>query len=79
MQIYQDYSPVQDATSFAVASLIGKDILEVVKDGIGFCKIITSGTPVSKEVKYTSSTGTFEFAIPFDSGEESPYVLYQDI
>jgi len=59
-------------------ALIGKDILEVVKDGLGYAKIILTGTPIGKEVKYTSSTGSFEFAQQWEPGEEG-YVLYQDI
>lgn len=66
------------ATSFSNAALIGKDILEVVKDGLGQAKLITSGTPVAKEAKYTSSTGTIEFGVQFEAGEEA-YVLYQDV
>lgn len=73
-----DYVGVGGEAGFTDATLIGKDILEVVKDGIGNAKIITSGTPVAKEVKYTSSTGAFEWAIPFELGEIA-YVIYQDI
>lgn len=65
-------------TSFSSSLLIGKDILEVVKDGLGQAILITSGTPVGKEAKYTTSTGTIEFAVQFEAGEEA-YVLYQDI
>ena len=41
VQRYQDYSPVQDATSLAVSSLIGTTILKVVTTGVCLCKIIT--------------------------------------
>lgn len=58
--------------------LRNKTILEVNSDGLGNGKIITSGTPVGKEVKYTASTGVFTYAIPFEDGEEG-YILYQDI
>lgn len=68
-------------TYFESALLENKDILEVVKDGLGQAKIILSGTPVNKEVLYTPSVGglgRLEFAVPFDPGEEG-YVLFQDI
>jgi len=75
---YDDYTPIQDATTFTVGALANKDILEVVKDGVGF-GIITAGTPLGKQVKYTASTGTFEFGIPFEGDEEPPYIIYQDL
>jgi hypothetical protein len=78
--------PVLDASlsmaggelSFTSSLLIGKDILSVVKDGMGQATIITSGIPVGKECLYDLSTGTFTFAVQFEAGEEA-YVLYQDI
>ncbi len=73
-----EYTGTGGEAGFTDAVLIGKDILEVNKDGIGNSKIITSGTPVSKEVKYISSTGQFIWAIPFEPGEEA-YILYQTI
>ncbi len=75
---YDDYTPIQDATTFTVGALANKDILEAVKDGIGF-GIITAGTPVGKQVKYTVATGTFEWGIPFEGDEEPPYIIYQDL
>ena len=65
-------------TVIAIPSLINKDLLEVVRDGVGNNDIILSGTPVSKEVKYTASTGSFQWAAPFDAGENY-YILYQDL
>ena len=65
-------------TSFVIASLIGKDILSVTKDGVGNNDIILSGTPVAKEVKYETTTGTFTWAIPFEAGENY-FILYQDL
>lgn len=75
---YDSYTPVQDATGFTEATLIGKYIVEVVKDGVGQ-QIITVGTPVGKECKYTSASGAFEFGVPFDAAEDKPYVLYRNI
>ena len=53
----------------------GKDILEANKDGEAF-RIILSGTPVGKEVLYTSATGRFDWSIPWETGEQG-YILYQ--
>lgn len=72
------YSGVGGETGFTDAALIGKEILEVVKDGIGCSAILLSGTPIGKEVKYVSATGEFLFGIPFEPDEQA-YILYQDI
>lgn len=58
--------------------LSGKDIQVVTKDGIGNAKLILSGTPLNKEVLYTTATGRFTFAAPFAPGEVA-VVNYQDI
>lgn len=73
-----EYEATGGEASITSATLIGKDILDVVIDGIGRSKIITAGTPVDQEVKYTTGTGTITFAIPLDS-EMQVYILYQDI
>ncbi len=65
-------------TSFTIALLIGKDVLAVHKDGIGNCAIITTGSPVDKQVLYESTTGTFTWYVEFEPGE-TYYILYQDI
>lgn len=74
----QPFTAAGGETSFTNSLLINKDILAIHKDGIGNAKIITSGTPINKEAKYTASTGTIEWAIPFEPLEEA-YVLYQDL
>ncbi len=61
-----------------IPSLINKDILSVVKDGVGNCFIITSGIPASKEVLYDSTTGDFTWAVPFEPAETF-YILYQSV
>jgi hypothetical protein len=73
-----EYTGAGGEVSFTEATIINKDILSVVKDGLGQCGIITAGSPASKEVKYTTSTGGFEFAVEFEVGEQA-YVLYQDL
>ena len=65
--------------SVTIAGLGNKSILSVFKDGIGNNDIITSGTPVGKEVLYETSgaDGVFTWAIPF--GGESYFILYQNL
>ncbi len=66
-----------DETTISIPSLANKDILEVVRDGIGNSSIILSGTPVDKEVLYEDN-GDFSWMIPF-APNETYYILYQDI
>lgn len=78
-----EYTAVGGEFGFDEALLYQKDILAVHKDGLGNSKIVTSGSPASKEVKYTSETvpsnvGRFLWAVAFEPGEEA-YVLYQDM
>lgn len=73
-------APVAPGTvSITMAGLGTKSILSVFKDGIGNNDIITSGTPVDKEVLYetSGSDGVFTWAIPFDG--ESFFILYQNV
>lgn len=62
-----NYEAVGGESGFTNSSLIGKTIIGAYKDGIAY-KVVT-GTPDVKEVKYTSSTGEFEFGNPFYDGE----------
>jgi len=73
-----EYTGTGGEISFTNTALINKDIISVVKDGLGQCGIITAGSPASKEVKYTTGTGQFTFAVEFEAGEQA-YVLYQDL
>jgi hypothetical protein len=73
-----EYTATGGELGFADPVLINKDILEVNKDGLGNSKIVTVGSPASKECKYTTGTGQFEWAVLFDAGEEA-YILYQDL
>lgn len=63
-------------TAIVSSLLANRDIVEVVKDGIGYARIITSGTPVNKEVLWTKETGRLDFAFGFEPGEVA-YILYQ--
>ena len=81
-----EYTGTGGETGFTAASLIGKTILAVHKDGLGNSKMIVTGSPVDKQVRLTGSfvtdkevlitTGVFTFAVPFEAGEEA-YVLYR--
>lgn len=73
-----NYTGASGETNFTSSSLIGKDVLDVVVDGIGRSRIITAGTPVNQEAKFTSATGRLDFPIQLEAGTEV-YVLYQDI
>jgi hypothetical protein len=73
-----EYSGTGGEFSFSSSLLIGKDVLEVVKDGLGRAELITSGTPNNNQAKYTSATGTIEVAMAFEPDEKA-YVLYQDL
>lgn len=73
-----EYTGTSDETFFTSSSLIGRQVLEVVIDGVSRSKIITAGTPVGQEAKYTSSTGRIDFPFGLPAGTEV-YVLYQDI
>lgn len=72
-----EYTGTGGEFGFTDASLIGKNIIIVHKDGIGNSKVITAGSPVDKEVLYNTATGELEWAIPFEPGEEA-VVAYQD-
>lgn len=73
-----EYTGIGTETGFTDPALIGKYIEIVHKNGSGNGKLITSGTPVGLEVKYTSATGAFEWAIPFEVGEIA-VITYRDI
>ena len=75
-----EYTGVAGEYFFTSAALNLVDVIDVVVDGGGRSKIITSGTPVNQEAKYTSALGVgrIEIPQPMESGTEV-YVLYQDI
>jgi len=65
-------------TSHVFSELIGKDVLEVSIDARDATKIITSGTPVENEVKFTVASGTITFPYALNA-DISVYAIYQDI
>jgi len=70
-----DYTGVGGETTFTLPELAEKYILMVSKDGIIYSPIIFTGTPVGKQVKYTAASGTFEFNIPIEFGE-NVHIIY---
>lgn len=71
-----EYTAIGGEFSFTSSALIGKTILSVQKDGVGYSRIVTT-TPTDKQVQYINSTGQIGFftaLTPF----EPVVVLYQD-
>lgn len=69
-----------NVTTVTRPELVGKDVLEVVRDGIGNSKIVITGSPTFKEVLFDVATGDLTWAIPSaDDGTEECYVLYQNL
>ena len=73
-----EYTAVGGETHFSDGLLVGKDVLDIVCDGIGRSRIITAGTPVDQEAKYDSAGGEVTFPAALEPNTEV-YVLYQDI
>lgn len=67
---------VEGEYSITSADLIGKNIVKVSRDGVDASNIISTGSPVNKEAKYETSTGTISFEYPFEEDEQIK-VLYQ--
>lgn len=65
-------------TSATITALANKKILLFSKDGIIYSPIITTGTPVNKQLKYIASSGEFSWAIPAEAGEEI-FIVYQNL
>lgn len=73
-----EFTVVGGEYGFTIPLLIGKDIISVVRTGYDYCAIVTTGSPASDEVLYTTGTGAFLWEIEFESIEKA-YCLYQDI
>lgn len=60
---------VSGASAVHAYSLVGKTILEVKREGLEYD--IVTGTPVGRQVKFTSGTGTLDFdtSLPFYPNE----------
>jgi len=76
-QIFRlEYTGIGGEAGFTDTNLIDKVILDVTNDGISCSKLITTGSPVDKQVKYDSATGAISFWIDLEPGVEV-VVLYQ--
>lgn len=72
------YTGTSGETSFTAVTavdgspiiLIGKTVLGLEVDGLGFSKMITAGTPVDKQFKFVTATGTLTVPVPLDAGIE---------
>lgn len=73
-----EYTAPGGSDGFSDSTLLNRDVIEVVADGIGRCRIITSGSPVGQEVLYDVSAGSLTFPMILEQDVEV-YVLYQDL
>lgn len=64
------FSDVVD-TSGNPIDLTGRVVLGLEVDGIGYSKMITTGTPVAKQFKFISATGILTVPVPMDAGIEA--------
>lgn len=74
IQVY-NYTGIGEENSFIDIDLIGKNVFGCYKDGLLF-KMITSGTPVGKEVLYNDFTGEFTWGIQFETDEIATILYY---
>ena len=70
------YTGIGGEISFTDTTILGKNVFQVTRDGLDYSKLITSGTPINKEVKFDITTGTIEFSFPLSTDEEV-VVYYQ--
>ena len=60
---------------FTYNGLVGKNVFGAFKDGIQYL-VITSGSPVGKEVLYNSATGEFTWGAYFEVNEVATILYY---
>lgn len=70
-----NYIAIGGEVDFTYNGLIGKSVFGAFKDGIQYL-VITSGTPVGKEVKYNASTGNFTWGTAFEPNEVATILYY---
>lgn len=71
-----EYNATGGETTISNASIINDEVLDVRRNGIGL-EIISVGTPTGNQVKYISSTGSFEFGMALGV-DEWILVIYID-
>jgi hypothetical protein len=66
-----DYTATGGESTISNAVLIGVDVLDVRRNGIGL-QVITVGAPNGSQCKFDASTGQIEFGMSLGAGE---YIL----
>jgi hypothetical protein len=66
-----DYTATGGETVISNATLIGVDVLDIRRNGIGL-QVITAGTPTGSQVKFNSGAGSLEFGMALGVDE---YIL----
>jgi hypothetical protein len=62
------YDATGGETTISDSSILGVDVLDVRRNGIGL-EVITGGTPNGSQVKYNSGAGSLEFGMALGAGE----------
>ena len=62
------YDATGGETTISDSSILGVDVLDVRRNGIGL-EVITAGTPNGSQVKYNSGAGSLEFGMALGAGE----------
>lgn len=63
------YTAIGGETTITWTDMIGKTCLYVSRGGVDVQNILTSGTPIDEEVKWTSVTGVLTFSRALEAGE----------
>lgn len=63
------YTAIGGETTITWSDMIGKTCLYVSRGGVDVQNILTSGTPIDEEVKWTSVTGVLTFSRALEAGE----------
>jgi len=74
IQVY-NYLGIGGETTFTYNGFIGRHVFNCFKDGIQFV-IISSGSPVGKEVLVDSTTGELTWGLQFEDGEYATVLYY---
>ena len=74
IQVY-NYLGTGGETTFTYSGFIGRHVFNCFKDGVQFV-IITSGSPVGKEVLVDSTTGELTWGLQFEDGEYATVLYY---
>jgi hypothetical protein len=68
IDVYDYTESLGGTTTISSGDLIGANVLLVDRNGIGV-EVITSGTPTTDQVKFTTGTGSLEFGYALGVGE----------